>query len=154
MGRVKGYVCIAFFGLGLIVFPVSMAREFLLRRPVLQVDSQGWTFNPVLGQRSQQASWQDIGRVTIYLQRLQRTKMFYLVVEARRPEDTPESTVHKITTRFYPSLSLALIAAPLNTVFVRTTPAKTARLLQRIQTIFADELRSYRIAVDDTIHDM
>src|ERR1700761_3847115 len=57
---ILGYVCIAFFGLGLIVFPVSMAREFLLRRPVLQVDSQGWTFNPALGQRSQQASWQDI----------------------------------------------------------------------------------------------
>ncbi len=131
-----------------------MAREFLLRRPVLQVDSQGWTFNPALGQCPQQATWQDIGRVAIYLQCLQRTKVFYLVVEARRPEDTPESTVHKITTRFYPSLSSALITAPLNTVFVRTTPAKTARLLQRIQTMFADELRGYQIVVDDTIHDM
>jgi hypothetical protein len=151
---VMAYIDIGFFGLGVLVFLLSMSREVLLRRPVLQVDSQGWTFNPALGQRPQQAAWQDIGRVTMYRQRLQRNKMFYLVVEARTPEDAPDSTVHKITTRFYPSLALALLAVPLNTVFMRTTPAKTARLLQRIRTTFADELRDYYILVDDTIQDM
>lgn len=151
---VIAYLCIGLFGLGVVVFLFSLAREFLMRRPVLQVNSQDWTYNAALRPHPQYAPWQDIGRIAIFRQQLPHGRMFYLALEARNPDEVPHSRMRSITASFYPSMSQAVMTVPLNTVFVRTTPAKVKRLLRRIEASFSDELHSYGIAVDDEIHDM
>jgi len=151
---VIAYLCIGFFGLGSVVFLYSMVRDLLGRHPVLQVDAQGWTYNPALGFHSQHVPWQDVGRVALYRQRLKSSRMFYLVLEARHPDELPPSRTRAMTARFYPSMSLAVMSVPLNTVLMRASPAKVERLLHRVKTEFSGELDSYGIAVGDQIQDM
>jgi hypothetical protein len=152
---VMACLCIGFFGLGSVVFLYSMARDLLVRRPVLRVDAQGWTYNPALGLHSQQIPWQDVGRVALYQQRLTSSRMLYLVLEARHPDDLPPpSRMHAMTASLYPSMALAVMTVPLNTVFIRASHAKAERLLHSVQAEFSSELHSYGIAVADTIQDM
>jgi hypothetical protein len=151
---VMAYLCIGFFGLGVVVFLYSMARDLLLRRPLLQVDTRGWTYSPALGQRSQHIPWQDVARVALYRQRVRSSRMFYLVLEAHQPDEVQPSGAQALTARLYPSMSLALITVPLNTVFMRTAPTKVERLLHRVQAAFSSEFNRYDIAVASTIQDM
>ena len=151
---IMGYIAVGFFGLCGAVFLFSMARDLLTRHPLLQVNTQGWSYISSLGVNPQHVSWEDIGRIALYRQRLSRNKMFYLVLEARHPEAQPPSRLREMAASLYPSMSLVVMSIPLNTAFIRTTPAKVERLLQRIQTEFPGELHSYGIVVDDAIHDM
>jgi len=148
------YFVIGFFGWCSVIFLYSMARDLLVRRPVLQVDAQGWTFNPALGLDPQRVPWQDIGRIALFRQRANSTRMLYLVLEARHPDQLPPSRVRGITARFYPSMSRAVMTVPLNTAFMRASPAKVERLLHRIQAEFSSEIDNYGIEVVDTMQDM
>jgi hypothetical protein len=131
-----------------------MARDLLLRRPLLQVDAKGWTYYPALRRHARQFPWQDIGRVALYCQRVRSSRTFYLVLEARHPDQLRPSRAQALTARLYPSMSLALMGIPLNSAFMRASPAKVERLLHRIQAEFSDEFYRYGIAVADTIQDM
>jgi hypothetical protein len=151
---VMAYICIGFLGLGTVVFVYSMAHDLLVRHPMLQVDARGWTFEPALGQHRQHVGWQDIGRVALYCQRIESTRRFYLVLEAWNPDELPPSRARALDARIYPSLSRAMMTVPLNSAFVRASPAKVGRLLHSVQAEFSGELRSYGIAVADKIQDM
>lgn len=151
---VMAYLCIGFFGLGVVAFLYSMARDLLVRRPLLEVDARGWTYHPALGQRAQHVPWQGVGRVALYRQRVRSSRTIYLVLEARHPDELRPSRAQALTARFYPSMSLALMAVPLNTAYMRASSAKVERLLQRVQAEFSGELHRYGIAVADTIQDM
>lgn len=151
---VMAYLCIGFFGLGSVVFLYSMARDLLVRHPVLQVDAQGWTYHPALGLHSQHVPWQDVGRVALYRQRVKSSRMFYLVLEARHPDELPPSPARAMAASLYPSMARVVMTVPLNTVLMRMSPAKAERLLRRVQTEFSGELHSYGIAVAGKIQDM
>jgi hypothetical protein len=151
---VIAYLCIGFFGLGSVVFLYSMARDLLVRHPVLQVDAQGWTYDPALRLHSQHVPWQDVGRVAIYRQRVRSSRMYYLVLEARRADELPPSRARAMAASLYPSMSVAVMTVPLNTVLMRASPAKVEHLLHSVQAEFPRELRSYSIEVADKIQDM
>jgi hypothetical protein len=151
---VGAYLGIGFFGLCAVVFIVQMVRALLVRRPLLQVDALGWTYAPALGGHSQHVSWEDVGSVGLYRQRLTRTKMFYLVLEARHPTAQPPSRALTMATNLYPVLSRVVLFVPLNAVLMRMSPVTVKRLLGRIQAEFADELLRYGVAVADAIQDM
>lgn len=76
------------------------------------------------------------------------------MLEARNPDEVPPSRTRAITASFYPSMSRAVMTVPLNTVFVRASPAKVKRLLRRIETDFSGEIQGYGITVADEIQDM
>lgn len=147
------WVAIAFFGLGAVVFLIGCLHDVILRRAVLEIDEQRWSYSPPLFVRRQTANWQDIDHVAIYRQQLgQRRTMYYLVVHGV----DPSKAAH--TSRFaagmyniYPALREALIGVPLNYLFVRTTPAKVEGVLERIRTRYAYELHLYGIRVDTAI---
>ena len=54
--------------------------------------------------------------------------------------------------RFYPALREALMAVPLNTLFVRAKPVEVEQVLERIRTRYAHELHLYGIDVDTNMH--
>ena len=144
------WAAIGFFGLGIAVFGIMAIQEMILRKPVLQVDEQGWIHRPTLFARKQTANWQNIEHVAMYRQRLgQARSMYYLVIYGANPDK--EARVSGLATRmyrFYPALAGALMVVPLNNLFVRATPAKVGRLLERIGTTYAHELRQYGIQAD------
>jgi len=95
-GEVIAVLALGFFGLCAIVFLVSIVRELLTRSPLLQISSGGWSYIPSLGVHPQHVSWEDIGQIALYRQRL-RHSMFYLVLEARHPETLPPSRAREMT---------------------------------------------------------
>lgn len=151
---VTGYVAVAFFGLCAATFLAMIARDLIRRRPLVQVDAQGWTCNQPLGGKSEHVAWQDIGRITLRRQSMARSRMFYLVLEARHPEALPPSRLRAAAAAIYPTLTTTLMSIPLNQAFVRTTPAKLERTVHTIQTEFAGELYHYGITIDDTIRNL
>ena len=146
-----GWAAIVFFGLGVVVFLIMIIRDIVLRRAVLQIDEQGWSFlaGPFVGTKT--VNWQDIAHVAIYRQRLgQGRTMYYLVIHGKVPSKVTRAT--RFSARFYPALRESLMTLPLNNLFVRTTPKKVARVLERIRTRYAYELQLYGIHVDTEIH--
>ena len=141
------WAAIVFFGFGAIVFLITAIQEVLLRRPVLQVDQQGWFFRPALFARKQAANWRNIERVALCRQQLgQARSMYYLIIHGANSDKGTLRT--RFATRFYPAMAGALMVVPLNSLFVRTTPKKVERILERICATYAHELRSYGIQVD------
>lgn len=151
---VIAWVAIAFFGLGVVVFLISIVHDIVLRRAVLEIDEQRWSYDPPLFVRKQTANWQDIDHVAIYRQRLgKRRTMYYLVVhgvDASKAARTSRFAARMYS--IYPALREALIAVPLNNLYVRTTPRKVEWVLESIHTRYAYELRLYGIQVDTEIH--
>ena len=148
------YLCIGFFGLGTVVFLYSLARDLLMRRPVLQVDARGWTYHSTLGRQAQRVPWQAVGRIALYRQRVRSTRMYYLVLEARHSGQLPPSRARAVTAHFYPSMARAVMSVPLNAVFMRASPAQVEHLLHSVQAEFFRELQYYGIAVANQIQDM
>lgn len=147
---VIAWATIVFFGLGVVVFLAMIIRDLVLRRAVLQIDEQGWSYQsgPFVGKRT--INWQDIAHVGMYRQRMGPGRtMYYLVIHGRNPNK--ETRTARFSARFYPSLQGSLMTLPLNNLFVRTTPEKAGRLLERIRTRYAYELRLYGIQVDPAI---
>jgi energy-coupling factor transporter transmembrane protein EcfT len=144
---------IGFFGLGVVVFLIGFLHDVVMRRAVLEIDEQGWSYSPPLFVIKQTANWQDIDHVAIYRQRLgQRRTMYYLVVHGVDPRKVARnSRIAARMYRIYPALRETLIAVPLNNLFVRTTPKKVERVLERIRTRYAYELQLYGIDVDAQI---
>jgi hypothetical protein len=149
------YLTVGFFGLGVIVFLYGLARRLLLRRPLLQVDAYGWTYDPPLGRNGGHVAWEDIGRVVLFCQhiptRFGSDKRYFFILEARDPDQVRPSRLRTFTARFYPALSQSLMGFSVNDAFMRATPAKVERLLQRIQAEFSDEFHRYEIEVADAI---
>lgn len=148
---VIGWAAIGFFGIGGVVFLLMMFRYVILRRAVLQIDEQGWSFlaGPFVG--TKMVNWQYIAHVAIYRQPLgQGRNMYYLVIHGKVPSKVTRAT--RFSARFYPALRESLMTLPLNNLFVRTTPKKVARVLERIRTRYAYELQLYGIHVDTEIH--
>lgn len=144
------WAAIVFFGFGEIVFLITAIQEVLLRRPVLQVDEQGWLFRPALFARKQAASWRNIKHVALYRQQLgQARSMYYLVIHGANPDKGTLRT--RFATRFYPAMAGALMVVPLNSLFVRITPKNVEPILERICTTYAQELRSNGIRVDPEV---
>ncbi|HEU4785403.1 MAG TPA: STM3941 family protein [Ktedonobacterales bacterium] len=148
------WVTIVFFGLGVVIIPIIIIRDVVLRRAVLEINEQGWSCRSTLFVKKQTASWQDIDHVAIYRQQLsQRQTMYYLVVHGVDPSKVARrSRFSARMYRFYPALRESLMAIPLNNLFVRTTPAKVAQILERIRMRYAYELRLYGVQVDTEIH--
>lgn len=145
-----GWAAVVFFGLGVVVFLIMTIRDVVLRRAALQIDEQGWSFlsGPFVGTKT--VNWQDIAQVAIYRQRLGPGRtMYYVVIHGRNPNKVTRAA--RFSARFYPSLQGSLMTLPLNNLFVRTTPAKVERLLERIRTRYAYELRLYGIQVDTAL---
>ena len=147
------WAAIVFFGFGEIVFLITAIQEVLLRRPVLQVDEQGWLFRPALFARKQVASWRNIKHVALYRQQLgQARSMYYLVIYGSNPDkEARASCLAARMYRFYPAMAGALMVVPLNSLFVRITPKNVELILERICTTYAQELRSYGIQVDPEV---
>jgi hypothetical protein len=111
------YLCVGFFGLGAVVFLSSLARGLLMRRPLLQVDARGWTYDPALGRHARHVSWREVGRIALYRQRVAWSGAFYLVLEARHPDELPPPLTRALTARLYPARS------PVSGFAVKATPA-------------------------------
>lgn len=151
----KAYAVIVFFGLGTVVFLVMILVYVFVRRPVLQIDGQGWSYRPPLLAGAQTVEWPNIAHVAVCRQKLPRGgSMYYLVVHARDPHRLPRPRVRAFTARFYPSLWGAAMSVPLNYMFLRTTPAKSRQLLGRILTTCAYEMQFYGVQVSSEIHDL
>lgn len=157
------WLAIGFFGLGVIVFLIQILHDVVFRQPALQIDGLGWTYHPPLWAKKQTAYWQDIDHVAIYYQWMRESQIrhkpqytYYLVVhgiEPRIPAHVSRFSrvAMRLYYRHYPELEDALMAAPLNNLFVRTTPEKVERVLERISTTYDVELRLYDILVDTEI---
>ncbi|HEX8036313.1 MAG TPA: STM3941 family protein [Ktedonobacterales bacterium] len=148
------YVAIAFFGLCSVVFIIMIVRDTVFRLPVLQIDGQRWNYKSPLGGKAQAVPWQNIRAIALFRQKLPRTSTYYLVVYARDPQQAPRPRTQAFTARFYPSLSGAAMSVPLNTLFVRTTPSKSKRLLERIVSTCAHEMQLHRVQVSGEMYDM
>jgi hypothetical protein len=155
---VIAYLTVGFFGLGVVVFLFSLARALLVRRPLLQVDAHGWTYDPPLGRNGGHVPWEDIGRVVLFCQhmpsRFRSDRRYFFVLEARHPDQVRHSRVRAFTNRLLPVFSQSLMGFSVNDAFMRTTPEKVERLLQRIQAEFSDEFHRYGIEVIDAIENM
>lgn len=149
---VMAWLAIWFFGLGLIVFLILVMRDVIFRQPVLEIDGQGWSRRTAFLANQQTIHWQDIERVGVYSQELgQKRRMFYLVIYGRNPNNVAHVTTQRFVTRFYPVLQGALMTLPLNNLFLRATPAKVERILERIRAVYASEIRQYGIQIDTAI---
>jgi hypothetical protein len=148
------YIAIVFFGLCAAVFLIMMLRYVVVRHPVLQIDAQGWTYNPPLAGEAQVVPWQDIGAIALCRQKLPRNTMYYLVVYADNPWNSPTPRAQAFATRFYPSLSGAAMSIPLNAFFTRATPTKCKRLLERIVSSSGHEIKMYDVQVSGEMYDM
>lgn len=151
---VMAYAAIVFFGLGVVVFLIMIVRETVFRHPVLQIDAQGWNYTNPLGGKAQAVPWQNIRAIAVFRQKMPRTSMYYLVVYARDPQQVPHPRTQAFTAHFYPSLSGAALSIPLNTLFVRTTPANSKRLLERIVSTCAPDIQLHRVQVSAEMYDM
>jgi hypothetical protein len=141
---------IGVFGLGAVVFGYALARNLFLRRPLLQVDAQGWTYESPLGRVSVHMSWQEIDGVALCRSRTTRFAWTYnLVLQVEDQEPLPDASAPRVNAGL-----LSVWDVQLNFVFLRPTSASATRLLHAIQAEFAGELRQYCVTVDETIHQM
>ncbi len=138
----------------MLVFLIGFIHDVVLRRAVLEIDEQGWSYSPPLFVVKQTANWQDIDHIAIYRQPVARRQtMYYLVVHGVDPSKVVRRSLFATRMyRFYPALREALMAVPLNTLFVRAKPAKVEQVLERIRTRYAYELHLYGIDVDTDMH--
>lgn len=140
-------LAIGFFGLGAVVFLIQLFGRLLLRQPTLAVNDDGIVFHAFW--RTLSVRWDKIRDIAIYKQTGgYRTKVYYLVMNARDPDSLPRPRARAFTARFYPSLSKAAITVPLYQLFVRGTAAKCDALLRDIYTHFAPQLSYYGIVVN------
>lgn len=148
------YAAIIFFGLGVVVFLIMILRYTVFRSPVLQIDAQGWSYSPPLLGEALAVPWYNIRAIALLRQKMPRNTMYYLVVYARDPQQLPHARTRTFTARLYPSLSGAAMSIPLNSLFVRTTPAKGKRLLERIASTCPHEIQLHRVQVSGEMYDM
>ena len=154
------YVILLAFAAGLcalvaVNFLIMLLRRVVLRQPVLQVDVLGWIYRHELGFVTRRIDWSEIGGIAIYRQQLPSNRRnYYLVVDAKRPDMIPPSRARSLIVALYPSMSRAVLRVPVNSAFVRVTPAKAEGLLRDIRARFADEIRGNDIAVADEIREM
>jgi hypothetical protein len=148
------YTCIVFFGLGVVVFLVMILVYGVFRKPVLEIDAQGWRYMPPLLVRGQSVAWQNLGDVGVYRQSMTRSTTYYLVAHARNPQGLPGRRVRAFGARLYPSLAGAALIVPLNTVFLRQTPAKCQHLLERIAQACAPEIHHHGVRVARDVRDL
>jgi hypothetical protein len=148
-----GIVDVAFFGLGGVTLLVSILRHLVRPRPVLRIDAKGWTYTPTNLSWTAHTDWQSISRVAIQCQRVRWRRRFLLIVEGKAQDavGANEPTAEDSTPR--PPESVVMYLA-LNDIFLRTSPRKASRLLERIQLEFAGELDRYGVTVASTIEDI
>lgn len=155
------WFAIVFFSIGTAIFLLMFIRDVVLRRAILRIDEQGWNYRATLFLGKQAASWQDITHVGIYRQwmgesrfRRRATYMYWLIAHGTDLQKVARVTRDPFSARFYPALRGTLIAVPLNMLFIRVTPQKLDRMLERIRTEVDFELRLYGVQVNDIIRDL
>lgn len=151
---------IALFGFAVLVVIIAFIRDVVLRVPVFQVNDQGWSRQGKLFGKKKTANWQDIVHVGVYRQRIRRglvgslvaQNIYYIVVHGDDPNGSARvSPYTALNHRLYPGLRGALLVVPLNNLFLRATPAKVERILERIRAVYASEIRQYGIQIDTAI---
>jgi hypothetical protein len=148
------YVVILFFGFGTVVLLLALLRHVVLRHPVLQIDVHGWSYQPPFGRGPQRISWDNIAGIGVYHQLMTYSNDYWLVVHARDPRYEPRPRIRAFVSSIYPSLSSAVLTVPLNSIFLRTTPAKCEQLLRHICTAYGSEFQHYGVYVYDKMQHM
>jgi hypothetical protein len=145
-GAVGAWLCLIFFGLCAAIIFLQLVRDGILRRPVLQIDEQGWSSRPTLFMRKRTAHWQDIAHVGLYRQFIGHgASTYWLVVHAKDPNKVVRVSFGPFAKRFYPSLRGAMMAVPLNQLFLRATPKKAEEVLRRLISTYEFEFTLYGI---------
>ena len=156
-----GWVFLVVFGCGTAIMLLQLVRDGVLRYPLLQIDDQGWSSRRTLFLGKRTANWQDIEHIGVYRQyagqyNIVRTTsyLYYLVVQAKDPAKAARVSIYPSAMRFYPVLHEALMAVPLNSLFLHTTPDKVEEVLQQILDIYSVEIASYGIQASTEIESL
>jgi hypothetical protein len=119
------WVAIVFFGVGTAISLLMFIRDVIFRRALLRIDEQGWTYRATLFLRKQTASWRNIEHIGIYRQWIGESRfrhraryMYWLIAHGTDLQKVARVTRDPLSARFYATLREALIAVPLNTLFV------------------------------------
>lgn len=145
-GAVGAWLCLIFFGLCAALMLLQLVRDGILRRPVLQIDEQGWSFRSTLFMGKWIAYWQDIAHVGLYRQVIGHgASTYWLVIQAKDPNKAARVSFGPFAKRLYPSLRGALMAVPLNQVFLRTTSKKAEEVYRRLVSTYEFEFSLYGI---------
>jgi hypothetical protein len=156
-----GWIFLVVFGCATAIMLLQLVRDGVWRRPLLQIDDQGWSSRPTLFIGKRTAHWQDIEHIGIYRQyagqyTIVRTTnhLYYLVVHAKEPAKAARVSIDPFAMRFYPTLHEAMMLVPLNSLFLHTTPDKVEEVLQQILDIYAVEITSYGIQASTEIESL
>lgn len=156
-----GWIFLVVFGCATAIMLLQLVRDGVVRRPLLQIDDRGWSSNSTLFLKKRAATWQDIKHIGIYRQyggqyTIVRTTSFlyYLVVHAKDPTKTERVSLDPFALLSYPALHGALMAVPLNSLFLRTTPDKVEEVLKQIFDIYSVDIASYGIQASTEIKDL
>lgn len=140
------------FGLGGVIFGAQFIVEVIARRPLAQFTEEGLRCRTsFLRARETRLSWSQIARITVYYQKTGRSSMSYLSIIPRslafyQALASGASFAALSTLR---GLGGALI--PLNSVYLRATPARCEQLLQELQTACASEIARYGVSVEPNV---
>ena len=100
-------------------------------------------------------SWQDISAIVVYrLHFSHGLKEYKLIVHVKDPDGLPHRLLRAFSARLSPKLGSAGAYVTLNYFFVRATPAKIDRLLERIVQTCAQELAFYGVWLRRDIAEM
>lgn len=147
---IMSWLCIVFFGLGVVVFLMQIVNIIIKRQPILRINSAGITSADPLGVRKARfVPWGDVARISVRVQSLPRgNKQYYFLVEARQSESDGDPNKPSLTARMYPSLAHAAITVILNQLSFMATRKRRTQLLERIETTFAPEIIQYNVVID------
>jgi hypothetical protein len=143
-----GWASLIIFGPATAVFLVTFIVHVLLRRPVLRIDSQAWTYVVGLSPRAQRVEWQRIERIALFWQQIGGYAQCMLVLFGST--DQAAQTLQGLRTRArrrFPMLQGSILGMPLNPIFYQMTPDLCEKLLQRIERVSADEIALCHIEV-------
>ncbi len=145
--HVIGWICLIVSGFATIIFLLMLCRYLLLCQPWLEIDGQAWSRSNPFG-RTLHINWQDIASITLHCQLISRdTYQYWILLQARSPEQLSHQRLRAFNGMFYPVMRNAT-DIPLNQLFLRATPEKCQRLLDRIVASCGHELQLYGIEVE------
>jgi hypothetical protein len=139
------YFITALMAVAILVLLVILVRAAIVRQPVLQVDTRGWTYHPLFGQPERFVDWRDVGGVGSGRQSVRGVGFYSLVLYARLPQRTQRP--HVRTLRLTPSIQETLLRVGLGFAYIWPTRSSSQQLVQRISREFSNEIRLHQIVV-------
>lgn len=147
--------CIALFGTGGVVLLLASVIWIIFRRPLLAIDGQGLLAQSSPFGGGQAVNWPDISDIVVVRQRYSHSvTQYHLLARVKDPAGLPHPRWRAFNARFYPQMANAGAFVTLNFVFLRTTPTKIDRLLERFAETCAHEIKFYGIGLHREIHDL